>query len=119
MTTIDCAVPGQPLTHSRAAFVRGEAEPAGEENDAAWLLRFYNTFLADANQYDVTQAALNSLATLRGNFAFVLYDAGGTRALTALALLGVILWSYALGCPQFRSWRPCICSVGILDASST
>ena len=56
--------------------MRGEAEPAGEENDAAWLLRFYNTFLADANEYDVTQAALNSLATLRGNFAFVLYDAG-------------------------------------------
>ena len=54
---------------------RGRA--GGEENDAAWLLRFYNTFLADANEYDVTQAALNSLATLRGNFAFVLYDAGG------------------------------------------
>ena len=62
-----------------AAFVRGEAEPAGEDNDAALLLRFYNTFLADVNEYDVTQAALNSLATLRGNFAFVLYDAGGAR----------------------------------------
>ena len=59
-----------------AAFVRGEAEPADNENDAAWLLRFYNTFLADANEYDVTQAALGSLARLRGNFAFVLYDAG-------------------------------------------
>ena len=59
--------------------MRGEAEPAGEENDAAWLLRFYNTFLADANEYDVIQAALNSLATLRGNFAFVLYDAGGAQ----------------------------------------
>ena len=65
------------MRNLRAAFVRGEAEPAGDDNDAAWLLRFYNTFLADANEYDVTQAALNSLATLRGNFAFILYDAGG------------------------------------------
>ena len=56
--------------------MRGEAEPTDTENDAAWLLRFYNTFLADANEYDVTQAALSSLARLRGNFAFVLYDAG-------------------------------------------
>ena len=56
--------------------MRGEAEPANNENDAAWLLRFYNTFLADANESDVTQAALSSLARLRGNFAFVLYDAG-------------------------------------------
>ncbi len=70
-----------PCMRVRAAFVRGEAEPAGKENDAAWLLRFYNTFLADANEYDVTQAALNSLATLRGNFAFVLYDAGGAHVL--------------------------------------
>ena len=80
-----------------AAFVRGEAEPAENENDAAWLLRFYNTFLADANAYDVIQAALGALARLRGNFAFVLYDAG------VCASMAMPLHS----CGSVAVWQPC------------
>ena len=55
--------------------MRGEPAPPATTNDAAWLLKFYETFM-DATDADVTQAALSSLAKLRGNFAFVLYDAG-------------------------------------------
>ena len=64
--------------------MRGEPASPSSANDAAWLLKFYDTFM-DASDADMTQAALASLAKLRGNFAFVLYDAGGRPSLAACA----------------------------------
>jgi hypothetical protein len=62
------------------AFVRGE--PESGDNDAAWLLRFYETFKDTAA--DMTMpAALASLAHTKGRFAWVIYDAGQRRVLAA------------------------------------
>ena len=64
--------------------MRGEPAEPPTTNDASWLLNFYETFM-DASDEDVTQAALGALAKLRGNFAFVLYDAGGSSTAAHLA----------------------------------
>jgi hypothetical protein len=60
---------------SFAAFV-GNMAPA-EEDDAHWLLDFYNSFRdSDSTQDDdqILQECLESLANIKGCFAFVIYD---------------------------------------------
>lgn len=62
------------------AFVRGE--PPSTNNDATWLLDFYETF----NLYtapDVTELALRALSKIQGQFAFVIYDQLHKRVLAA------------------------------------
>lgn len=78
---------------SHNAFVRNE-EPA-EEDDAHWLLDFYSTFTkpaaddmdehgsAGSASEAVLSQALECLASLRGTFAFVIYDAVRHRVLAA------------------------------------
>lgn len=50
-----------------AAFVRGEE--ASIEDDADWLLKFYDTFRENTESCgSLTEAALSSLAQLKGSF---------------------------------------------------
>ncbi|WIA08067.1 hypothetical protein OEZ86_010706 [Tetradesmus obliquus] len=54
------------------AFVRNEDPP--EQNDAHWLLDFYTSFMSSSSADDTTGKALECLAKVQGNFAFVIYD---------------------------------------------
>lgn len=74
------------MTHN--AFVRNEQLP--EEDDAHWLLDFYRTFTdPDVEQEEgvhgatVMGKALECLASLKGSFAFCIYDSVRHRVLAA------------------------------------
>lgn len=76
------------VSASHNAFVRNEA-PA-EEDDAHWLLDFYRTFTdPDVDQEEgvmgqsVMVKALECLASLKGSFAFCIYDSVRHRVLAA------------------------------------
>lgn len=62
------------------AFMRNDPPP--EENDAHWLLDFYDTF-RDSAEKDVLETALECLANVKGSFAFVIYDEANHRVLAA------------------------------------
>lgn len=62
------------------AFVRNT--PPLEEDDAHWLLDFYDTF-PDATTEDIQEQALQCLSQINGSFAFVIYDAARRRVLAA------------------------------------
>ncbi|KAG2501687.1 hypothetical protein HYH03_000189 [Edaphochlamys debaryana] len=63
------------------AFVRNE--PPLEENDAHWLLDFYNTFGKPGSTDSTTERALECMAQIKGSFAFVIYDSIHHRVLAA------------------------------------
>ncbi|KAK9828559.1 hypothetical protein WJX72_000752 [[Myrmecia] bisecta] len=63
------------------AFIRGE-EADVSRNDATWLLDFYDTF-KNFTSLDITDEALDSLARVRGQFAFIIYDQIQRRVLAA------------------------------------
>jgi hypothetical protein len=63
-----------------AAFVRNEPPP--EQNDAHWLLDFYTSFMSSSAD-DTTDKALECLAKVQGNFAFVIYDEVQKRVFAA------------------------------------
>lgn len=55
------------------AFIRGAPPP--EANDAHWLLDFYRSFFTSgAVEEDADKRALESLAQVKGSFAFVIFD---------------------------------------------
>jgi hypothetical protein len=69
------------------AFVRGEPLPV--EDDATWLVQFYDSFSGHASMDDVTEAALRALSRVQGSFAFVLYDSLTKRVWAARDAEGV------------------------------
>lgn len=69
------------------AFVRGEPLPV--EDDATWLVQFYDSFSGHASMDDVTEAALRALSRVQGSFAFVLFDSLTKRVWAARDAEGV------------------------------
>mmetsp|Transcript_17226 Transcript_17226/g.51533 ORF Transcript_17226/g.51533 Transcript_17226/m.51533 type:complete len:285 (+) Transcript_17226:203-1057(+) len=63
------------------AFVRGDGEPL-EDNDASFLLQFYETF-RDAAPEKTMPNALQALSLMKGRFAWIIYDAGQRRVMMA------------------------------------
>jgi hypothetical protein len=70
------------MASAHDAFVRGDPEPGAGDNDATWLLKFYETFKECAADKTMP-AALASLAHTQGRFAWIIYDAGQRRVLAA------------------------------------
>lgn len=62
-------------------FVRGEAE-ALVDNDASFLLQFYETF-KDAAPEKTMPTALQALSLMKGRFSWIIYDAGQRRVMMA------------------------------------
>lgn len=62
------------------AFMRNDPPP--EENDAHWLLDFYDSFRSSSED-DVLERALECLSMVKGSFAFVIYDELQHRVLAA------------------------------------
>ncbi|KAI3438282.1 hypothetical protein D9Q98_000717 [Chlorella vulgaris] len=69
------------------SFVRGE--PLAVEDDAEWLVRFYDSFAVFAKNSDVTEKALSALSQVKGSFAFVVYDSSTKRVWAARDAAGV------------------------------
>ncbi|PSC72327.1 stem-specific TSJT1-like [Micractinium conductrix] len=69
------------------AFVRGDPLPL--EDDADWLVRFYESFSGFASLDDITEAALHALSRVHGSFAFVVYDSVAKRVWAARDAEGV------------------------------
>ncbi|EFN54932.1 hypothetical protein CHLNCDRAFT_134667 [Chlorella variabilis] len=72
------------------SFVRGEPLPV--EDDADWLIKFYDSFSGEsgfAKLDDISEAALRALAQVQGSFAFVVYDAVTRRVWAARDAAGV------------------------------
>lgn len=69
------------------SFVRGDPLPV--EDDADWLLNFYDSFSGCASLDDITEAALKALSRVTGSFAFVVYDSLARRVWAARDAEGV------------------------------